>query len=40
MEKGNYSPMSQEIRNFLANFYKPHNEKLFKLIEKRFEWDD
>ncbi len=40
MEKGNYTPMDKKIRNILANFYKPHNEKLFELIEQKFEWDD
>jgi hypothetical protein len=40
MEKGNYSPMDKKTRNFLSNFYKSHNEKLFQLIEQKFEWDD
>ncbi len=40
MEKGNYTPMDKKIRNILASFYKPHNEKLFELIEQKFEWDD
>ena len=39
MEKGDYSPMKKELRNYLSDFYKEHNEKLFKLIGKEFEWD-
>jgi len=29
----------QEIQ-YLKEFYKPHNEKLFKLIGRRFDWND
>ena len=39
MEKGDYLPMKKELRNSLSSFYKEHNEKLFKLIRKRFEWE-
>ena len=39
MEKGDYSPMKKELRDYLSDFYKEHNEKLFKLIGKEFEWD-
>ncbi len=38
--KGEYSPMKESTRNFLIKFYKPHNEKLFQMIGKKFEWDD
>lgn len=39
MEKGDYLPMRKEIRNRLSDFYQNYNEKLFKLIGKRFEWE-
>lgn len=28
-----------EFRKYLQEFYKPHNEKLFKLIGKRYDWN-
>lgn len=31
--------MNHETRKMLMDFYKPHNEELFKLIGKRFDWD-
>ena len=39
MEKGDYSPIDKETRTVLSNFYELHNEKLFKLIGKRFDWN-
>ena len=37
--KREYSPMKKETRDFLIEFYKPHNEKLYKLINRKFDWD-
>ena len=34
-----YSPMKTETRNELIEFFKPHNERLFKMINKKFDWD-
>jgi len=34
-----YVPMNPKTRKKLIEFYKPHNKRLFKFIEKRFEWD-
>lgn len=34
-----YPKMNSETRHKLADYYRPHNEKLFKLIGKRFDWD-
>ena len=34
-----YEKMNKETRQFLTNLFKPHNEKLFKSIGKRFDWD-
>ena len=35
----NYQPMNANTRKYLIDFFKPHNEKLYRIIEKRFEWD-
>ncbi len=35
-----YTKMKSETRKFLEDFFRPHNEKLFKLIGKRFDWND
>ena len=39
MEKGKYSPMNDEVRKKLGLYFQKHNEDLFNLIGKRFEWD-
>jgi hypothetical protein len=31
--------MDFDTRKFLINFYKPHNLKLYKLLEKNFDWN-
>jgi len=36
---GNYQKMNEDTRQFLRKLFKPHNEKLFKFLEKKFEWD-
>ena len=35
-----YKEMSSNTRKKLLDFYKPHNEKFFQMIEKRFDWDN
>ena len=30
--------MSEETRKLLCDFYKPHNEKFFQIIDKKFDW--
>ena len=40
MEKGNYSPMKKDTREILSDYFKDHNEELFKLIEKKYEWEN
>ena len=37
--KGTYPPMNEKTRDFLIDYYKPHNEKLYNLIGKKFDWD-
>jgi len=34
-----YEKMKSQTRDRLLDFYKEHNEKFFKIIEKKFEWD-
>jgi len=34
-----YQEMNQDTRQILKKLFKSHNEKLFKFIEKNFEWD-
>jgi len=37
---GNYVQMNFKTKKFLKNFFKPHNEKLYKLLGKNFNWDE
>ena len=40
MQKGEYTPMNKKVHKELGDFFKKHNEELFDLIGKRFDWDD
>jgi len=33
-----YPEMNSKTKDFLIEFYKPHNEKLFKMIGRKFNW--
>ena len=35
-----YVPMNSQTRKILIEFFKPHNERLFKFIGKKFDWDE
>ena len=35
-----YEPMKPQTRKLLIEFFKPHNERLFKFIGKKFDWDE
>ena len=37
--KRKYPPMKDETRKLLIEFYKPHNEKLYSLVNQHFDWD-
>ena len=37
--KREYPLMKDETRKLLIEFYKPHNEKLYSLINQHFDWD-
>ncbi len=39
MEKGNYTPMKSETRSLLLDYFRSHNDELFKLIDKKFDWE-
>ena len=34
-----YPPMPEETRRELAKFYRPHNQKLYKLLGRDLGWD-
>ena len=36
---GEYKKLDESTRKLLVDYYKPHNERLFKLLGKNFEWD-
>ena len=36
---GKYEKMQESTREFLINFYKPHNQRLYKFLNRRFDWD-
>ena len=35
-----YAPMDSQTRKLLIEFFKPHNERLFKFIGKEFDWEN
>ena len=36
---GNYKEMNTDTRKFLIEYFRPHNEKLYRLLQRRFDWD-
>ena len=36
---GNYKPMNKDTRKSLIEYFKPHNERLSKLLQRSFDWD-
>jgi Sulfotransferase domain len=36
---GNYSEMDSKTKRWLADYFKPHNQKLYDLLETNFNWD-
>ena len=38
-EPRSYSPMNNQTREALVEFFKPYNDRLFRLIGKKFDWD-
>jgi len=39
MNKADYPPMDPQTRSKLIDYFRPHNEKLYALLGRRFEWD-
>ena len=39
-ERAYSEPINEEIRATLSDFYRPHNAKLFELIDEEFDWND
>tara|TARA_B100000676_G_C18080343_1_gene850705 strand:+ start:82 stop:921 length:840 start_codon:yes stop_codon:yes gene_type:complete len=39
-KQAEYKKMNEETRKKLLEFYKPHNEKFFEIIQKRFDWSN
>ena len=37
---GHYKEMNLSTKKFLKNFFKPHNEKLYKFLGRDFNWND
>ena len=35
---GNNPPMNEDTRKFLVDYFKPHNERLYKFLKKSFGW--
>lgn len=38
-EQMQYAPMSAEIRKQLIEFFAPHNERLYKILDRDMQWD-
>ena len=36
---GSYEKMDEGMRKFLVEYFKPHNDRLYKLLQRSFEWD-
>ena len=36
---GSYEKMNESTRKFLVEYFKPHNDRLYKLLQRSFDWD-
>jgi len=36
---GNYIPMKDDTRRLLTDYFRPHNEKIYRVIGRDFDWD-
>lgn len=34
-----YPPMKEDTRNFLLDYFRPHNERLYEMIGEKFDWE-
>jgi len=39
LNEGDYAPMSPAVREGLLDYFRPHNERLYSMIGRRFDWD-
>ena len=39
LNEGGYAPMSPAIREGLLDYFRPHNERLYSMIGRGFDWD-
>ena len=39
MEKGSYPQMKSETRSLLLDYFRSYNKELFRLIDKKFDWE-
>ena len=39
LNKGNYSTIDKNTRKFLVEYFQPHNEQLYALLNRNFDWD-
>jgi hypothetical protein len=37
---GSYSPMTEDLRQILADFFRPHNQRLEAYLGMKFNWDE
>lgn len=37
---GDYPVMDSQIRKSLIEYYRPHNERLYEFLDKKFDWDE
>lgn len=38
--KQKYPPMNEKTRKYLADYYKPTNQKLYRFLDRNFRWDN
>ena len=39
LNEGDYAPMSPAVRERLLDYFRPHNERLYSMTGRRFDWD-
>ena len=39
LNEGSYAPMKEATREKLLDYFRPHNERLYSVIGRRFDWD-
>ena len=37
---GSYEKMDEGTRKFLVEYFKPHNERLYRMLQHNFDWDN